>query len=376
MNLLNLKITKKTGGSSPTVSGGRTVSLDFKDEATPFRGKSDSPPGNKAISTLVLSEKPHEDVGTRRGKKEREKVIRGSEENFLRRIRGPEEYVSAGKSVEGSGKRSYLGRGFFRNKKTSNMDLNLEPEENVGFCAGDEVRKDVESVVKVLGRVEKLLGGAGEEEGVGEGRNDKDEGEGDERMEEGKEELGSYEEEGEGDLGGKGEGKENGSSDMEEIEKVKDGALNRRASRRKSCQLAKEKILRLNEESDEWEDLEIPRKGRKRRRKGVRSEDDGGESAGEEKNGKEESQKRRRGRRRKVLIDGAEEGVEEDKNEGGIGRKGVRSEDDGGETAGEEKNGKEESQKRRRGRRRKVLIDGAEEGVEEDRNDGELGGRE
>ncbi|KAL0378156.1 UNVERIFIED_CONTAM: Lysine-specific demethylase [Sesamum radiatum] len=210
------------------------------------------------------------------------------------------------------------------------MDLNLEPEENVGFGAGDtervEVQENMESVVKVLGRVEKLLGGGGEGEEVSDGMeegkeemgSDKGEGEGEgkERMEEGKEEMGSDEEEGEGDLGGKGEGKESGASEMEEIEKVKDGAFNRRASRRKSCQLAKEKILRLNEDSDEWEDVEIPRKGPKRKRKGLKSEDDGGETAGEEKNGKEESPKKRRGRR-KVLRDGSEEGVEEDKNKGG-----------------------------------------------------------
>lgn len=204
-------------------------------------------------------------------------------------------------------KKIVFGKRVFHNtnKKKSNMDLNLPAEENVSLCAGDEERVEVEEKME---SVEELLGRGVEEEKVWDG------------VEEGKEEMETDNEEGEGDLGGNGEWKENGASDVEEVEKVTDGAFNRRASRRKSCQLAKEKILRLHEDSDEWEDVERPRRGPKRKRKRVKSEHDGGETAEEEKNGKEESPKRRWRRRRKPLKDGAEEEVEEEKNEGGIGK--------------------------------------------------------
>ncbi|GFQ04870.1 lysine-specific demethylase jmj25 [Phtheirospermum japonicum] len=125
-------------------------------------------------------------------------------------------------------------------------------------------------------------------------------------------------------------------------EEVKSGGLIKRASRRKSCQLAKEKIGKLSKSLYVWEDEaskevyvledeERPSRGRKRKRKVVENEDP-------------------KRTRKKPLEDGAEEGVE-------------KEDDIGGEGVEEVKNGKVEGPERRT-RRRKLLKDGADEEIE------------
>ncbi|KAL3630282.1 hypothetical protein CASFOL_023266 [Castilleja foliolosa] len=143
------------------------------------------------------------------------------------------------------------------------------------------------------------------------------------------------------------------SSGDENRKEDKSGGLTKRASRRKSCQLAKEKIERLSKGLYLWEDEaskelqvledeERPIRVRKRKMKVV------------EKDGKVEKSPKRAGK--KPLEDGAEKLVE---NEDDIGGEGVE----------EVKNVKVESSERRT-RRRKLLKDGAEKEIEGEMNAG------
>ncbi|KAI3451667.1 hypothetical protein Pfo_008332 [Paulownia fortunei] len=189
------------------------------------------------------------------------------------------------------------------------MDLNFPAQEDESLCVGEEERVALEEIME---SVPKVL-----DHGVEEER--KRDGKGECKLDDSAE-MEIDKDEGKGNLGGKEEGEENGVSLMEEGKEVKAGAFIKRASMRKSCQLAKEKIGKLSEDFYEWEEEERPRKGLKRKRKGVKSEDIGGEGVGEEEKGKEESLKRTR--RRKPLNDGAGEDVEGEKNAGAIEKSG------------------------------------------------------
>ncbi|KAL6520030.1 hypothetical protein OROHE_017173 [Orobanche hederae] len=225
------------------------------------------------------------------------------------------------------------------------MDLNVLAEENESLCVGEEEKAALE---KNLGNGLEVLSKE---------RDERDDGEHDDI-----EDMEINKEEGNRNVGEKEEGKEIDSvSYMEEGNEVKSDGLVKRASRRKSCELAKEKIEKLSKGLYVWEDEasrdlyvlkdeERPRKGRKRKSKGAKNEDIYGEGMEEVKNEKVQSPKRRRN---KLLKDGAEDEVE---------GKGVENEDIGGEGIEEVKNGKVEGPKRR-GRRRKLMKDGAEEEV-------------
>ncbi|KAL7101870.1 hypothetical protein ACP275_08G081800 [Erythranthe tilingii] len=181
------------------------------------------------------------------------------------------------------------------------------------------------------------------------------------------------------------EEKERGESEDREMEldkkeeatenEVKNGDFMKRASKRKSLQLAKEKIGKLNEEVYEWE---RPKRGPWRKRKGVENEDTCDESVEEAKTGLVEIPKRRGRKPRKESV---EEEVERDKNEGAIektggGRYSCRtSMEAGGESVEEVKTGLVEIPKRRG---RKPRKDAVEEQVERDNNEGGIeqsGGR-
>ncbi|XP_022884392.1 lysine-specific demethylase JMJ25-like [Olea europaea var. sylvestris] len=125
-------------------------------------------------------------------------------------------------------------------------------------------------------------------------------------------------EQGKGNLDVEEEDKKNGASGAEE--NGTESAFNRRASRRKSSQLATVKLVLLNEDSLDLEEEEEEKEGRKRKpgpkrkRKRAKIEESGSGKVVEEKNGKEGSQKKRRGRKR---LNYDENGEDREKKEDG-----------------------------------------------------------
>ncbi|KAL8473319.1 hypothetical protein ACS0TY_030230 [Phlomoides rotata] len=289
------------------------------------------------------------------------------------------------------------------------MDLNFPAPENGGLLVVMEERVTVEdtmeSVPRALGctvKEEEERGkvnngvemevnkeeGKGKEEGkYADGEElevNKEEGKGKEKgkfddgeelevnKEEGKfgdgEKLAVNKDEGKGSLGKEEEGKEKGASDMEEGD-ASNVALIRRASRRKSCQLAKEKLEKLSEESYEWEDKRRNRRGWKRERNVVEIGDEAGVLEKKEEN----SLKRKRGRKPRNVVESGEIGdegheaiVQEKTEEKSLKRKRgrkprnvVESEGIGGEAVLQEK-----SEKRKRGRKPRNVVESKEIGDE------------
>lgn len=146
--------------------------------------------------------------------------------------------------------------------------------------------------------------------------------------------------------------KEEGKGKFDDGEELQEGS--RRASRRKCCQLAKEKLEKLSDESYEWEDKRRNRRGWKRgdeatERRGRKPKND--EAAVVQEKTDEERILKKRGRKPKNVGD--EVGVHEEKILKKRGRKPlnvVESEEIGDAAVVEEKN-EQRSLKRKRGRK-------------------------